>query len=68
MDFCEDDDPLTREDVEAIREALEDIREGRLFTDEEVKEKLGLKKERPYHRDLCCPGGEGSGGAFRGGF
>jgi len=48
IDFYEDDDPLTREDVEAIREALEDIREGRLFTQEEVKEKLGLNKEKPY--------------------
>ena len=48
IDFYKDDDPLTREDVEAIREALEDIREGRLFTCEEVKEKLGLNKEKPY--------------------
>ena len=48
IDFHEDDDPLTREDIEGIKEALEDLREGRFFTHEEVKEKLGLNKEQPF--------------------
>ena len=46
IDFYED--PLTEEDMKDIREALEDIQEGRLFTHDEVKEKLGLNTERPY--------------------
>jgi predicted transcriptional regulator len=42
------DDPLTREDIQAIRESLEDLKHGRVFTHEEVKEKLGLTDEKPF--------------------
>ncbi|MDR3553865.1 MAG: hypothetical protein P4L55_03840 [Syntrophobacteraceae bacterium] len=38
----EDDEPLTEEDLKAIAEAEEDIRQGRTTPWEEVKKELGL--------------------------
>lgn len=38
----EDDEPLTVEDLKAIEEAEEDIRQGRVTPWEEVKEEIGL--------------------------
>ena len=40
MTLPEDDEELTEEDILAIEEAMEDFREGRLFTWDEVKERL----------------------------
>jgi hypothetical protein len=37
----EDDEPITPEEEEAVREALEDIEAGRVHTLEEVKKELG---------------------------
>jgi predicted transcriptional regulator len=48
IDFYKDDDPLTREDIEGIKESLQELREGRFFTHEEVKEKLGLDQGKPF--------------------
>jgi predicted transcriptional regulator len=42
IDFYEDDDPLTREDIEAIKEALQDVKDGRTYTSEQLKKELGL--------------------------
>ena len=38
----EDDEPLTEEDLKAIEEAEEDIRQGRVKPWEQVKRELGL--------------------------
>ena len=38
----EDDEPLTEAEREAIQEAEEDVRAGRLVSHEEVKRRLGL--------------------------
>lgn len=38
----EDDEPLTEDDLKAIEEAEEDIRQGRVTPWEEVKKELGL--------------------------
>lgn len=37
-----DDEPLTDEDMMEIDEALREIRKGRYYTHEQVKEELGL--------------------------
>jgi predicted transcriptional regulator len=42
IDFYEDDDPLTKEDIDAIKEALKDVKDGRTYTSEQLKKELGL--------------------------
>ncbi|MGA2935328.1 MAG: hypothetical protein ABSD81_09265 [Methanomicrobiales archaeon] len=47
IDFYEDDDHLTREDVEGIKGALRELKEGRFFTHEQVKEEFAPGREEP---------------------
>ena len=42
IDSYHDDDPLSEEEIEGIEEALRDLKEGRFYTHEQVKKKLGL--------------------------
>ena len=42
MNAPEDDEPVTPEEEEAVREALEDVAAGRMHSLEEVKRELGL--------------------------
>ena len=37
-----DDEPLTEEDIQAIKEAEEDVAAGRIITHKELKRELGL--------------------------
>jgi len=47
IDSYEDGDRLTGEDVEGIREALRDLKEGRFFTRGQVNEESGPGREEP---------------------
>jgi predicted transcriptional regulator len=38
-----DEEPLSEEAIAGIEEALEDIRKGRLHTEEEIKEEFGVE-------------------------
>jgi predicted transcriptional regulator len=38
-----DEEPLSEEAMEGIEEALEDIRKGRLHTEEEIKKEFGVE-------------------------
>ena len=38
-----DEEPLSEEALEGIEEALEDIRRGRLHTEEEIKKEFGVE-------------------------
>jgi predicted transcriptional regulator len=38
-----DEDPLSEEAIEGIEEALEDIRKGRLHTEEEIRKEFGVE-------------------------
>jgi hypothetical protein len=42
MNAPEDDEPVTPEEEEAVREALEDVAAGRMHSLEEVKREFGL--------------------------
>ena len=42
MNAPEDDEPVSPEEEEAVREALEDVAAGRMHSMEEVKRELGL--------------------------
>jgi predicted transcriptional regulator len=42
IDSYHDGEPLGREEIEGIEEALRDLKEGRFSTHEQVKKKLGL--------------------------
>jgi predicted transcriptional regulator len=42
IDSYHDDEPLTDEEIGGIEEALRDLKEGRFYTHEQVKKKLGL--------------------------
>ena len=42
IDSYQDDEPLTGEEIEGIEEALRDLKDGRTYTHEQVKKKLGL--------------------------
>ena len=42
MNAPEDDEPVSAEEEEAVREALEDVAAGRMHSMEEVKRELGL--------------------------
>ena len=39
-ELAEDEEPLSREAIEGIEESLKDIKEGRIYTTEEVKKRL----------------------------
>lgn len=38
-----DEEPLTDEEIEGIKESLEDIKANRVFTEEETKKMLGIE-------------------------
>jgi predicted transcriptional regulator len=38
-----DEEPLSKETVEAIERGLKDIKEGRFYSTEEVKKRLNIK-------------------------
>jgi predicted transcriptional regulator len=42
IDSYQDDEPLTEEEIKGIEEAIQDLKEGRTYTHEQVKKKLGL--------------------------
>jgi len=42
IDSYHDDEPLSAEEIEGIEEALRELKEGRFYTHEQVKKKLGL--------------------------
>jgi predicted transcriptional regulator len=42
IDSYHDDEPLSDEELEGIEEALRELKEGRFYTHEQVKKKLGL--------------------------
>jgi len=39
-----DDEPLSEEAIRGIEEALEDIRAGRLYTEDEIEREFGAKE------------------------
>ena len=41
-ELAEDEEPLSREAIEGIEESLKDIKEGRIYTTEEVKKRLKI--------------------------
>ena len=47
IDSYEDDTTLTREEVEEIRAALRDLKEGRFFTRDQTKERSPESQEMP---------------------
>jgi len=44
IDMAVDDEPLSEEAIRGIEEALEDIRAGRLFTEDEIEREFGAKE------------------------
>ncbi len=42
-DMAIDDEPLTKEDIRDIERSLEDVKKGRVYSLEEVKDELGIK-------------------------
>jgi predicted transcriptional regulator len=42
LDQSYDTEPLTSEEMNAIEESIRDIREGRIYSHEQVKKELGL--------------------------
>jgi predicted transcriptional regulator len=42
LDQTYDTEPLTTEEMDAIEESIRDIREGRIYSHEQVKKELGL--------------------------
>ncbi len=42
IDSYHDEEPLSDEEIEGIEEALRELKEGRFYTHEQVKKKLGL--------------------------
>ena len=41
-ELAEDEEPLSRDAIERIEESLQDIKEGRIYTTEEVKKRLKI--------------------------
>ena len=41
-ELAEDEEPLSREAIERIEESLKDIKEGRIYTTEEVKKRFKI--------------------------
>lgn len=44
IDMAVDDEPLSEEAIRGIEEALEDIRAGRLYTEDEIEREFGAKE------------------------
>lgn len=44
LDMAVDDEPLSEEAIRGIEEALEDIRAGRLYSDEEIRKEFGVEE------------------------
>ncbi|HOI12754.1 MAG TPA: hypothetical protein PLG75_02795 [Methanoculleus sp.] len=44
IDMAVDDEPLSEEAIQGIEEALEDIRAGRLYSEDEIKKEFGVKE------------------------
>ncbi len=42
VDMAIDDEPLSGETLKRIEAALEDLKQGRYYTEEEIKEELGI--------------------------
>ena len=42
IDSYHDDEPLSDEEINGIEEALQELKEGRFYSHEQVKKKLGL--------------------------
>ncbi|MDD1669059.1 MAG: hypothetical protein LUO97_04570 [Methanomicrobiales archaeon] len=42
IDFSEDDEPLSEEEIAGIEESFCELEEGRFFTHEQVKTRIGL--------------------------
>jgi hypothetical protein len=43
VDMAIDDEPLSEETLKRIDEALEDLKQGRYYTEKEIKEELGIR-------------------------
>jgi predicted transcriptional regulator len=43
LDMAIDDEPLSEEAIRGIEEALEDIRAGRLYSEDEIKREFGVE-------------------------
>ena len=43
VDMAFDDEPLSEDTLKRIAEALEDRKQGRYYTEEEIKEELGIR-------------------------
>lgn len=41
-ELAEDEEPLSKETIQGIEESLKDIREGKVYTTEEVKKRLKI--------------------------
>ena len=41
-ELAEDEEPLSRDAIQRIEESLKDIKEGRIYTTEEVKKRLKI--------------------------
>jgi predicted transcriptional regulator len=44
IDIAVDDEPLSDATIRAIEESLQDLKAGRVYTSEQVRDELGLKK------------------------
>lgn len=44
LDMAVDDEPLSEEAIWAIEEALEDIKEGRLYSEDDIRKEFGVEE------------------------
>ncbi|GLI46822.1 DUF7557 family protein [Methanoculleus bourgensis] len=44
LDMAVDDEPLSEEAIRGIEEALEDIRAGRLYSEDEIRKEFGVEE------------------------
>jgi len=44
IDMAVDDEPLSEEAIRGIEEALEDIRSGRLYSENEIRKEFGVEE------------------------
>ena len=44
IDMAVDDEPLSEEAIRGIEEALEDIRSGRLYSEDEIQKEFGVEE------------------------
>lgn len=47
LDMTVDDEPLSEEAIRGIEEALEDIRSGRLYSEDDIRKEFGVEKRSP---------------------